>query len=154
MRQGCVKRVEVAIARSRELDGALLAGLRSSGVNRMEDIDTSRLMGVDLIGANFEITSLSAPDGEQLVSPTAHWEFDIRAKRSGMQTLQLVVWMGILLPNRPGGRRAVPVLERKVHVRVDPIYGTRQFVAHNWQWLVGSVIAAGGGVTAWVELVH
>jgi serine/threonine protein kinase len=153
MRQGRVERVKVGIARTREFDDELRAALSGKGNDRFEDIDTSPLMGVELRGTSFEITSLSTPDGEQLLSPIAHWEFDVLPRRSGMQKLQLVAWMGILLPGRPQGRRSVPVLEWEVQVRVDPVYGMRQFVTSNWQWLGGTVIATGGGLTAWIKLV-
>jgi hypothetical protein len=154
MRQGTVERIEVAIARTTGLDDELRAGLRGRGVGRIEDVATSPFMAVDLRGTGFEITPLSLPTGmEQLLHPTARWEFDVLPRRSGTRTLQVIAWMRVPLPSRPDERMSVPVLERTVQVRVAPLYATRTFAATNWQWLVATSVAAGGGVAAWIKLV-
>jgi len=33
-------------------------------------------------------------------------------------------------------------------------YGTRRFIANNWQWLIATILGLGGAVAAWVTLVH
>ena len=58
IRQGHSERVEVAIARSTDLDQELLASLQSTTSARLETIATSPFMGVDLRGTGFEITAL------------------------------------------------------------------------------------------------
>ena len=47
---------------------------------------------------------------------------------------------------------SVPVLERSVRVRVDPVYGSRQFLGKNWQWLIATAAGLAGVVTAWIKL--
>jgi hypothetical protein len=155
MRQGTVERIEVAIARTAGLDSALRASLRGRGVARIENVATSPFMAVDLRGTGFEITPLSLPPGtEQLLHPTARWEFDVLPRRSGTRTLQVMAWMRVPLPGRPDERVSVPVLERTVQVRVAPLYATKTFAAKNWQWLVATSVAMGGGLTAWLNLVR
>jgi hypothetical protein len=46
------------------------------------------------------------------------------------------------------------VLERDIRIHVDVVYGTRRFVTGNWQWLVGTAVGLGGGIAAWIALVH
>ena len=152
MQQGRADRIEVGIARSPELRDALTAGLRGRGVTEIVQVDAAPVMGVELRGSSFQISPLSPV--EQLVVPLARWEFDITPLRSGSQTLTLCVSIRIDTPFQGGGRIAVPVLERDIRIRVDVVYGTRRFVANNWQWLVGTAIGLGGGIAAWVSLVH
>jgi hypothetical protein len=65
-----------------------------------------------------------------------------------------MAWMRVPLPDRPDERVSVPVLERTVQVRVAPLYATKTFAAKNWQWLVATSVATGGGLTAWLNLVR
>ncbi len=152
MQQGRIERVEVAVARSPELRDALTAGFRGRGLPEVVHVNTSPVMGVELRGPSFEIAGYSPP--EQLVAEQARWEFDVTPVRSGSQTLTLCVSLRIDSPFAPGGRIAVPVLERDIRIHVDVVYGTRRFVAGNWQWLVGTAVGLGGGIAAWIALVH
>jgi len=152
MQQGRPERIEVGIARSPELRDALTAGLRGRGVTEVLQVDAGPVMGVELRGSSFQVTPLSPI--EQLVVPLARWEFDITPLRSGSQKLTLCVSIRIDAPFPGGGRIAVPVLERDIRIHVNVVYGARRFVANNWQWLVGTAIALGGGIAAWISLVH
>jgi hypothetical protein len=115
-------------------------------------VDAAPLMGVELRGSSFSIGALSPV--EQLVVPMARWEFDVTPVKSGSQTLTLCVTIRIDSPYVGGGRIAVPVLERDINIKVDMVYGTKRFVANNWQWLVGTAIGLGGGIAAWISLTH
>ncbi|HEX6933643.1 MAG TPA: hypothetical protein VF162_15965 [Streptosporangiaceae bacterium] len=152
MQQGRAERIEVGIARSPELRDALTAGFRGRGLPEVLQVDAAPVMGVELRGSSFLIDALSPV--EQLVVPLARWEFDVTPLKSGSQTLTLCVSIRIDSPFVTGGKIAVPVLERDIKIRVDVVYGTRRFVADNWQWLVGTAIGLGGGIAAWVALVH
>jgi hypothetical protein len=152
MHQGRSERIEVGIARSPELRDALTAGFRGRGLPEVVHVDASPLMGVELRGSSFAIQALSPV--EQLVVPLARWEFDVRPLRSGSQTLTLCVTIRIDSPFVSGGQIAVPVFERDIRIKVDVVYGTRRFVASNWQWLVGTAVGLGGGIAAWISLVH
>lgn len=155
MIQGRKERVEVGIARSPELESALAAGLRGRGELQFVGVATSSFMGVELKGASFEICPYSP--FEQLVAPTARWEFDVRPYRAGLQTLTLCVCLRVDPVNpamTTGGRIAVPVLEREIRIRVDVAYGSRRFLVNNWQWLIATAVALGGALAAWVTLFH
>jgi hypothetical protein len=155
MNQGQKERVEVGIARSSELRQALAAGLRGRGEPQFEEVNTSPFMGVELKGTAFEITPFSPL--EQLVAPLARWEFDVTPHRAGHQTLALCISLRIDPISSEltyGGRIAVPVLEREIHIRVDVAYGTRRFLAANWQWLIVTAAGLGGGLAAWITLFH
>jgi tRNA A-37 threonylcarbamoyl transferase component Bud32 len=150
MRQGHAERMEVTIARSTTMDNKLREGLRGPGAVRMADVETSPFMSVELQGENFQVTPLTAR--EQLLRPTARWEYDVLPRRPGNQKLQLSVMMRIPLPERPDEKVSVPVLEYGVRVSVDPVYGVRRFVSKNWQWLVATVAGLAGVLTAWLKL--
>jgi hypothetical protein len=152
MHQGRSERIEVGVARSPELRDALTAGFRGRGLPEVVHVDAAPLMGVELRGSAFSIEALSTV--EQLVVPLARWEFDVTPLKSGSQTLTLCVTIRIESPDFSGGRIAVPVFERDIRIKVDVVYGTRRFVASNWQWLVGTAVGLGGGIAAWISLVH
>jgi hypothetical protein len=152
MFQGRTERIEVGVARLPELRDALTAGFRGRGLPEVVQVGTSPVMGVELRGSSFEITGYSPL--EQLVAPLARWEFDVTPVRAGNQTLTLCVSLRINSPFAAGGQIAVPVLERKIRIRVDVSYGTRRFVMSNWQWLIATVLGLGGAVAAWVALFH
>jgi hypothetical protein len=150
MRQGARDRIEVAIARSADLEDELRQGLRGRGAPMIETIKTSPYMEVELKGDGFKITPLSP--SEQVVGDTARWEFDVLPIRSGTQLLQVCVSMRLPLPDHPNERQAVPVLERAIRVQISPIYSTREFVAHNWQWLIATLVGLGAAVGGWLAL--
>jgi hypothetical protein len=152
MIQGRSERVEVGVARTPELREALTTGLRGRGVPEVVGVDTSPFMGVELRGSAFEIASFSP--AEQLVAPMARWEFDVTPVRAGRQTLTLCVTLRVDSPVTPGGRIAVPVLEKKIRIRVDVNYGMRRFVTNNWQWLIATILGLGGALAAWLALFH
>jgi hypothetical protein len=131
---------------------SLTAGFRGRGLPEVVQVGTSPVMGVELRGSSFEITGYSPL--EQLVAPLARWEFDVTPVRAGNQTLTLCVSLRINSPFAGGGQIAVPVLERKIRIRVDVSYGTRRFVMSNWQWLIATALGLGGAVAAWVALFH
>jgi hypothetical protein len=152
MTQGKKERIEIGIARSPELREALTAGLRGYGTPQFELVSTSSLMGVELKGTSFEITPFSLV--EQLVTPKARWEFDVRPNRAGNQTLTLCISMRVDSPAATGGRIAIPVLERDIKIHVDIGFSTRRFVTANWQWLIATAVGLGGALVAWLELFH
>jgi hypothetical protein len=149
MRQGRLERVEVAIARTKDLDDVLRQMVRGRGQAHIEDVETSPFMAVELKGRGFDVTPLQgAGSTEQLLHPTALWEFDVLPKRSGSQTLQVSVAMRIPLLDRPDERISIPVLERHIQVVIDPRYGSQQFLKRNWQWLIATLAGLGGAVAA------
>jgi hypothetical protein len=137
-------RVEVRVAVSRDLDQELVEGLTGSAETRFEDLPTSPFMGVVLRGDGFDITSLS--DRDQLVAEDGYatWEFDVRPSSRGVLKLQLCVSLRIPIAGRPDERQSVPVLERTVHVHVGVPKLAVQFAGRNWQWFVGTAVAAAG----------
>jgi serine/threonine protein kinase len=149
MVQGRWERVEVGVARSLELREALTAGLKGRGEPQFEQISTSSFMSVELSGPAFTVRSFSP--AEQLVPKIGHWEFDVMPNRAGRQILSLCVSLRVDSPTT-SGRIAVPVLERKIRIRVAVGFSTRRFLVENWQWLIATVLGVGGALAAWVAL--
>jgi hypothetical protein len=155
MRQGRAERVTVAIAQHDGLDAHLRALVQGSEDAPIQDVETTPFMEVELTGSAFTITSLQLGNAaEQLLRPTALWQFDVTPERRGAHPLQLRVAMRIPLPDRADERVSLPVLEQIVRVRVDPAYSGRRFVRTHWQWLVATVAGLGGAIAAWLKLVQ
>jgi hypothetical protein len=152
MRQGRTERVSVAIAQHGGLDPQLRALAPGMGDAVITDLETTPFMEVDLQGPAFSIVSLQAGDSaEQLLRPTALWQFDVTPERGGTHSLHLRVAMRVPLPDRDE-RVSLPALERTVRVRVDPAYGGRRFIRAHWQWILATAAGLGGAVGAWIRL--
>jgi hypothetical protein len=152
MRQGRAERVRVAIAQHGGLDARLRALAPGPEDAAIHDVETTPFMEVDLQGSAFSIVSLQAGDtAEQLLRPTALWQFDITPERRGTHPLQLRVAMRIPLSDRDE-RVSLPALERTIRVRVDAAYSGRRFVRAHWQWVAATLVGLGGAVGAWIKL--
>ncbi len=153
MRQGRPERVTVAIGQHGGLDDQLRRLAQGSEDAPIFDVETTPFMAVELTGSAFTITSLQLGNAaEQLLRPTALWQFDVTPERSGTHPLQLRVGMRIPLPDHADERVSLPVLERTVRVQVDPAYSGRRFVRTHWQWLAATVAGLGGAIAAWLKL--
>ena len=141
MRLGQTERVEVRLARALSLDAELLQHLRGHGEPRLEEIPTAPLMAVTLKGDGFRIVAYS--DEEQIVTREGitTWEFDIRALKRGQQRLVICVSLRIPLESRPFEHKSIPVREATIDVQVGAPVLVGHFVAANWQWFIGTVIA-------------
>jgi hypothetical protein len=150
MIQGKKEVVEVKIARSTELQAALVTGLLGRGVPVVEPIDTSLYMEVKLSGEPaFEIDSPSPP--EQMIIPTpALWVFDVTPYRAGNQTITLIVNLRVEAEGIVGGRRSVSVLKKPIHVQVNLGFATRRYITNNWQWLIPTILTLAGAIAAWL----
>jgi hypothetical protein len=139
MRLGITEGVEVGIARSDELRDALLAELEGRGEVQHQEIPTSSFMSVHLSGGKaFDIDPVTEVV-EQVVEPTARWQFDVTPLRTGMRKLHLSVSYRIEVSGTShAGFKAVPVVERDIRVRVN----VRYVVAHNRKWLITTAVAA------------
>jgi hypothetical protein len=155
MTQGRAERVEVGIGRSADLLDELTSGLRGRGEVRIEHVPTSAFMSAELRGGSFAVVPLSPV--EQIVAPTARWEFDVTPRHAGVQTLTLCINMRFAETGPlavAGSRIAVPVVERRIRIRVNVGYGAKAFVGQNWQWLVGTAVAIGGAIAAFLAVIH
>lgn len=152
MRLGDTERVEVVLARTFELDAELLRNLRGHGTPQLEEIPTSPTMAVTLHGDGFQVTPHS--DEEQDVTPdeSATWEFDIRAVKRGPQRLYMSVSLRVPVPGQPLKHKSIPVREATIDVQVGAPALVGRFISQNWQWFIGTTIAAAAVIVA--VLVH
>jgi hypothetical protein len=142
LRQGRNDTVRVAISRGLNADDIIAPLVAESQVPTVEVIDTSAVMFVDLTGPSFRVQRLNPPDGEQLVSDTATWEFDVLPLCAGKQNLTVSASMRVPVPGHGERTVSVPSLKREFTVEVDRLYAGRTFVQRNWQWIGTSVLAA------------
>lgn len=158
MRQGQVERVTVGIVRAKGLDEELRAEVRGAGVRQLADVKTSPLMSVQLRGdPSFAVTPLSELEQPVGRMEVTIWEFDVRALRWGRHTLTMSAALRLPVAGRDDVRRSVPVSERTIRVRVNPLYVSGHVVGDNWRWFIATglaLVAAGGGVAAWLKVLH
>jgi hypothetical protein len=136
-----VDTVEVSISRADDADSLIRAFVAQSQVSDVEPIQTSAVMRVELTGQAFHIRRLNPPGGEQVVSDTATWEFELTPLASGTQCLTVSATMQVAVPGHGEKTVRVPSLKRVFQVEVDRLYAGRAFVKRNWQWVGTSCIA-------------
>lgn len=134
--------MKVRISRALNAESLIAALIAESQVPSVDIIDTSAVMFVDLTGHAFHILRLNPPEGEQLVSDTATWEFDVLPLSAGRQNLTVLASLRVPVPGHGERTVSVPSLEREFTVEVDHLYAGRTFVQRNWQWIGTSVLAA------------
>jgi hypothetical protein len=116
-----------------------------SGTNRAVAAATTPVsprMKMELKSADFDITPLSSE--EQAVggdTPTT-WEWDIAAKHSGKSRLHLAAVVELKNLSRD-----FTSIDRDITVQVDTVDAVSAFVKANWQWIIATLTAVGGG--AW-----
>jgi len=146
MRQGREDSVEVSISRADDAQAIIHALVAQSQAPEAEPIQTSAVMHVDLAGPAFQIRRLNPPAGEQVVSETATWEFEVTPLASGTLSLTVSATMRIAVLGHGEKTVRVPSLKRSFQVDVDRIYAGTAFMRRNWQWVGTSLIAATAAV--------
>jgi hypothetical protein len=149
MRQGDSERISVGIART-TVDAVRLAQLIKVEPDGVEDVQTSDLMEVDLVGEAFAVQALSP--ARQIVAPTAVWHFNVVPLKPGLHVLTTVGKCWMRLPELGDQPISLPAFDRVVLIRVSYAYGARRVVAAHWQWLVGTAVAVAAAVGGWVAL--
>ena len=137
------KRVRVVARIAPDMATDLTHDLQGPGSPIIETIKVSPFMKVSLQGDNFHIDSYS--DEEQPLVETsdrkfAQWQWDVTPSKSGTQLLVLSAKAVIKIPNNPDVYYDYPVLERQIHVKINPGYSIASFMKQYWQWLATTII--------------
>jgi hypothetical protein len=148
LRHGREDIVKVVVARGADSTTVVTAFVAQSQVASVEPIQTSAVMHVGLTGPRFGIRRLNPPDGEQLVSDTAVWEFEVTPLAAGKQTLTVSASMRLPVAGLGQKTVSIPSLRQDFYVEVNRLYASRVFLHKNWQWVGTSGIAVGAVVVA------
>ena len=149
MHQGTAEIISTRITLQSIPDEILKEGMPGRGQPQVEQIKVGSVMTVRLIGDEKAFTIQSLNSEEQAVAGKqfAQWEWNVTPLVSGDQNLYLRVSAKISTPNRGEKTVDIPVMHRRIKVRVDPLYASRKFVGDNWQWLwTALVIPIGVGL--------
>jgi hypothetical protein len=152
MKVGVRERVEVRITRSFTHD--LTRALKGSGKPQIEQIKIGAYMAANLIGQNFEITSLNNEEQVVVGSGFTQWAWDVVPLRSGVQPLLLRVTVRLKIPEVGEEKKDLPVFEREIKVAVNPVYSAAKFVENYWQWIITVILipVAGWLISLWIKL--
>ena len=136
------------------VEATLTAGLEGESVPEIEPILVGILMDASLHGDAFSISPLNRDP--QLVATDAptEWAWDITAVKSGLQELDLVVNVRVLVARAGVRGRDLPVITKTVYVRVNPIYTTGVFVGKYWYIILALLISIPPSILALRKLLH
>lgn len=138
-------RVEVRI--SMDTAVALTEGLKGPGTPVVESIPVGYFMRVRLVGESFAIVALNSDEQIVPAQGFAEWAWDVTPTESGTRNLCLVV-TALVKASTAEGTKDLPIIERQIHVKVNPGYMLRSFFRDNRPWIFTAVllplVAAGG----------
>jgi hypothetical protein len=115
---------------------------RAGGIPQTQEIKVSSEMEVVLRGANattFEIQQASEARQAVGQSDFTQWDWFVTPKKSGQQILLLQVTAIIEIPGLAMKTKSLPVLEKTIHINVNPFYEARVFAREYWQWLITTI---------------
>jgi hypothetical protein len=137
MKVGISERVSVRIAKTMTQD--FFEGITHSQEAEIESIRTSRFMAVSLKGDNFKVEALG--NEEQIIEDNdfTQWDWKVVPLKSGNCKLWVSITIQVKSENEQA-RKTLPVLEKEIPVKINPIYSIGTFVGQHWQWLIASAI--------------
>ncbi|HAA31048.1 MAG TPA: hypothetical protein DCE56_29250 [Cyanobacteria bacterium UBA8553] len=151
MQVGETERIEVRIAKTvtKDFDNKL----KGKGKPVLENIKFGTVTEVKLEGNSFEIKGIST--GLQVVGGEDYteWSWDVTPKKSGEQTLSLIVSVRIKVPQLEiDSVRNYPVDIKKIKVKVNPIYSIKDLLINNWSDLFPLIFGSGSiaGIIGWI----
>lgn len=138
MRTGISKRVAASVAES------LLLLKEKYPVRVIEEVIGGQGMQLKLCGEYFDITPVD--NGTYLIKDgnIAKWNWDVTPLRSGKQKLTLSILSKRVIDDATSSLELL-IEARTINVCVNTTYMVRQFIAKNWQWLIG--ICTGSAIT-------
>jgi hypothetical protein len=131
------ERVEVRI--SMDTAAPLTTGLKGPGTPTVESIPVSCFMKVRLLGEAFSIVAFSS---EEQIVPTqgfSEWAWDVTPKQAGERTLSLIV-TALVKAADAEGTKDLPIIEREIHVKVNPGSMVSTFFRNNRVWIYPVVV--------------
>jgi hypothetical protein len=152
MTQGIREPISVRVARD-QLNADLRKNLAGTGISRVEEIEVSDVMEVNLDGGDaFKVDPESSTSQALKLTGFNEWTFEVTPLLTGHQHLVLSIRAVIILP--PYGREPVdnPVLTRNVFVHVNGPYTIREFVKQYGRTAATLSVTSGFGavVLAWL----
>ncbi|TCN28364.1 hypothetical protein EV644_14915 [Kribbella orskensis] len=85
------------------------------------------------MGRSFRVERLNPPEGEQIVSDTATWDFDVLPLVAGKQSLTVSASMRVPVPGHGERAVSVPSLTREFTVQVPLSAKVRQPRSGRWR---------------------
>ncbi len=137
MKVGVSERVSVRITKAVTQD--FFEGLSHSQEAKIENIRISRFMAVTLRGDNFKIEPFG--NEEQIIEDNdfTQWDWRVAPLKAGNRKLWVSITIQVKVENEQA-RKTLPVLEKAISVKINPIYSTSMFVGQYWQWFIASAI--------------
>ena len=96
-------------------------------------------MTVSLRGDDFKVEALG--NEEQIIEDNdfTQWDWKVVPLKGGNRKLWVSITIQVKAENEQA-RKTLPVLEKEIPVKINPIYSTNTFVSQHWQWLIASAI--------------
>jgi hypothetical protein len=137
MKVGISERVSVRIAKTITQD--FLEKLVHCQEAEIENIRISRYMTVILRGDDFKVEALG--NEEQIIEDNdfTQWDWKVMPLKSGNRKLWVIITIQVEIDNEQA-RKTLPILEKEIPVKINPIYASSTFFSQYWQWLIASAI--------------
>jgi hypothetical protein len=146
MDQGRPERVFVRL--SAEATADLGKGWKN-GPPSVQAIQVGPVMRVSLDAAPEDFAVRRLGDEAKVVAPPyTEWAWEVIPLHGGDQTLQVLAYADLMLPNGKSEAYEAFAGRAVIHVHIRPLYVAATFFAANWQWALGSPVVL--GLAAWL----
>ena len=137
MKVGISERVSIRITKKLTYD--FFEDLIHAQEVEVESIRVSQSMAASLRGDDFRIEALG--NEEQIIEDNdfTQWDWKVVPLKSGNRKLWASITIQVKLENEQA-LKTLPVLEKEISVKINPVYSTTTFVVQYWQWLIASAI--------------
>ena len=112
--------------------------IHTQGVE-VESIRVSQFMSASLRGDDFKIEALG--NEEQIIEDNDYtqWDWKVLPLKGGNRKLWASITIQVKVENEQA-RKTLPILEKEISVKINPIYSTSTFFVQYWQWIIASAI--------------
>lgn len=139
MTVGESERVEVRITQGGQ-EALQAEPLKGSGAPQIEQIPVASFMKVRLTGDGFEIMPLSSEEQVVVQDGYTEWAWDVTPQKSGDHRLAITVIARVKLQGFSDEQKDLDIIERDIHVRVNPAHSVRTFFADNMSWILPTIL--------------
>lgn len=145
------ERIEVRITQNIEED--LTQKLKGRGYPQIEKILVGSVMKASLSGDDFKIEVLS--DEEQALGLSKHsqWEWNVTPLKAGKKLLYLSISISIILKEFGEKKQSLPVMEKKIHVKVNLSGSLIVFIKKRWVAIITFIISLLGLIIAYMQFI-
>ena len=142
MKVGSGEKVYVGVSKS--LSEKISSRLKSLRLKEARRVIVGSLINVRLSGVNFDVKQTKSSTPSTGKNGERRWEWDVVPLKSGVQSLLISITFNLDIPGQGIKRKEIPLIERVVDVKPNPLYSVYSFLRAYRGIIVSFALILGG----------